>query len=385
MTFFAAQQGTIRSIDQLTLQPATASLKTSVLTAKISVTARQGTITSAQVNAIPGRVKTGAKVGTKASEAYSEGAEKVVAPATPAMFQDLMAWLLPQQMNTQTVASGDGVETLAAASVQGKKPASAVRKTATATVVKAAGDGGATKLVEDAKAALAVMPATRAAAGVAAVSSAVLAPAPLSGPAHFSASAVLNDAISGSRVLAMSDAKADHAEIGSFSAVDVHGPRGDLHVEGEAKVFAATPGVLEVGIPSGTHGWLRVRAEVGNEGEINASLVTRSAGAAEELHKELPSISAFLTSEQVGISTVVVHAAERGAGAHASAMSFGGGGSGQQNQREQRAAQFSGTELDPLISRSDFPLLRAGDGWSGFAFPAALYANREGGWLSIRV
>ena len=96
----------------------------------------------------------------------------------------------------------------------------------------------------------------------------------------------------------------------------------------EVKTLAATPNLLEVGIESGTHGWLRVRAELGQTGEVTASMVASSAGQADTLRRELPAMSTYLAGESVGVSSLVVNATGAAAGAQDAAMSLGAGAQG---------------------------------------------------------
>jgi len=87
------------------------------------------------------------------------------------------------------------------------------------------------------------------------------------------------------------------------------------------RTLLATPTTLEVGVQSGTQGWLRIRAEVGGPGEVNASLTAASSGAREALHSQLPALNAFLHSEQIAATATVAGGGHGGA-------AFGGGGSG---------------------------------------------------------
>ena len=87
-------------------------------------------------------------------------------------------------------------------------------------------------------------------------------------------------------------------------------------------MFEASSGVLEVGVANSTHGWLRVRAEVDEGGAVVAQVLATNAVAAEGLHKELPALSAFLAHEQVGVSSLVVHAPANAAGAQDAALNF---------------------------------------------------------------
>jgi hypothetical protein len=88
---------------------------------------------------------------------------------------------------------------------------------------------------------------------------------------------------------------------------DVH-PMLAMPSDGIPQTLTATPNALEVGIQDGTHGWLRVRAEMTNGGSVNASVSVTSPAAQEMLHRELPSLTAYLQEEKVAVNTVVVHA-----------------------------------------------------------------------------
>ena len=64
------------------------------------------------------------------------------------------------------------------------------------------------------------------------------------------------------------------------------------------RTLSASPTALEVGIPDGTHGWLKVRAEMADGGVVNASVSAASPASQEMLHRELPSLTAYLQSER---------------------------------------------------------------------------------------
>lgn len=386
MIGIAPQEGRARSAEQPAVPGATASLQKISSDGKSSVKAAPGLISSGVKNAIPGRLKAGTKQCAKTSDTQSEGVERASGPVAPIAFQDLMACLIPKATHTQTDSRCDGHKTLAP-TLQGGKPTGTTRKAEGApTGPKCDEDGSAAKLGGDAKP-MTLEPSETGCvpAGSASLAAGVLASAASKEPAPWSIPTVLNHVTQSSPVSANSDVKIVRAETVPFHSVDDHEVRGDMRRVDESAILSATPGVLEVGISSGTHGWLRVRAEVGVEGQITASLVTQRAGAAEVLNKELPSISAFLASEQVGISHVVVHAAESAAGAQNAATGFGGAASGQHSQREPRTGQLSAPELDPLLSMDALRSLRAREGWNGFGVPAALFASGGGGWLSVRV
>lgn len=153
----------------------------------------------------------------------------------------------------------------------------------------------------------------------------------------------------------------------------------------EVKTLAATPNLLEVGIDGGTHGWLRVRAELGQSGEVTASMVAGSASQADTLRRELSAMSTYLAGESVGVSSLVVNAAGAAAGAQDAAMSLGTGaqGSGGDGRAPQGSvgAQGGGTDGGGRGSLEE----SAGLEFGGAELPAAMYANGSGNWLSVRV
>jgi len=111
---------------------------------------------------------------------------------------------------------------------------------------------------------------------------------------------------------------------GSFSdTASAAAQLGDPH-----RTLLATPTSLEVGVQSGSQGWLRIRAEVGGPGEVNASLTAASSGAREALHSQLPALNAFLHSEQMSVTTTVSERAALAAGAGQGGTAWGSGGLG---------------------------------------------------------
>jgi hypothetical protein len=150
---------------------------------------------------------------------------------------------------------------------------------------------------------------------------------------------------------------------------------------GEAKTLVSTPSVLEVGITGGAHGWLRVRAELEQTGEVTASLMASSAASADALHKQLGAMSAYLKSEVVGVSSLAVTAPEKsggtqGLGAQANSANpgaAGGSGAGSSSQQRgnsnEKATPWAGLEAD----------------YASQAVPAALLGTGVGGWLNVRV
>ena len=110
-----------------------------------------------------------------------------------------------------------------------------------------------------------------------------------------------------------------------------------MQARDEARVFEASTHALEVGFASGTHGWLRVRAELdpGGRGRGTGGRGQRGRGGGPAT-RNCRRFRPYLAHEQVGVSTLVVNAAERGAGTQdagaGEAFGFGAGhGSGRGN------------------------------------------------------
>jgi hypothetical protein len=172
-----------------------------------------------------------------------------------------------------------------------------------------------------------------------------------------------------------------HTEAVAAAAAPVDSP--------DVQTLVATQKVLEIGVASDSHGWLRVRAQVDSAGEISAAVVATSAGAAEGLHRELPAISAYLAGEQVGLSSLVVHAAGSlaatqdamygsASGAGAGAESSGGPSAGKDSNQAASnplpaasGDSAEGADLDVVTAMS--------------SLPSAVFSNGTGSWLSVRV
>jgi hypothetical protein len=109
------------------------------------------------------------------------------------------------------------------------------------------------------------------------------------------------------------------AELRSGAASSAEGAVSTGH-----QVMAAGPGRLDIGVFDGTHGWLRIRAELGAGGAVNASL-TASAPAHEALRAAVPEMASYLQSEAVNVSRIAVHRVAE----NSSSMSLPPGGSQQ--------------------------------------------------------
>lgn len=168
------------------------------------------------------------------------------------------------------------------------------------------------------------------------------------------------------------------------------------------RTLLATPTALEVGVPSGTQGWLRIRAEVSGSGEVNASLSTASSAATETLHTQLPALNAFLHSEQIAATTTVLNREDDRAiypqldrTTIASGNSSGGeglsgsggspfqGGSHNNDRQASDRLPSNGKPLTLNASASDSPGLSLG---AGVSATDGIGNNKESGrWLNVRV
>jgi hypothetical protein len=174
----------------------------------------------------------------------------------------------------------------------------------------------------------------------------------------------------------------------ALTAHPVHTPQSDspvsrtIYAPGEHGTISATPTALEVGVPGGTHGWLKVRAEMGGDGGVHASMSSNSAAGTEALRRELPQLTSYLHQEQVRVSSVVVHtphsAAEfssqtsgdgRGQAMNGGSPDAHSGDTGRSGHGASHSqARMSQTPLGP---EADGDLLPGGFGSAG-------------GWLSVR-
>lgn len=152
------------------------------------------------------------------------------------------------------------------------------------------------------------------------------------------------------------------------------------------RTLSATPTALEVGIPDGTHGWLKVRAEMTDGGVVNASVSAASSASQEMLHRELPSLTAYLQTEKVAVNSVVVHPTV-GTGTDSRGYSAGteSGASGQTPQGsneggEQRQSSVN-ADAEATEDVSSYQESR-GVGEDG-TLPLTVYEG-GGSWLSVR-
>jgi hypothetical protein len=156
---------------------------------------------------------------------------------------------------------------------------------------------------------------------------------------------------------------------------------GTVSADGMPRMITATPTTLEVGIPNGTHGWLKVRAEMA-DGGINASVSAATSAGQEMLHRELPSLTAYLQQEKVAVNTVVIHTAAAGTlESRSSTASMDGRSGSQTPQKNNEGGEQLGNGGRATASRADEVVRYPETGEDGL-LPLATYAG--GSWLSVR-
>jgi hypothetical protein len=169
---------------------------------------------------------------------------------------------------------------------------------------------------------------------------------------------------------------------------------------------------LEVGVASGTHGWVKVRAEMTGNGAVNASLTGGSSIAANRLREDLPALSSYLQAEKVQVNGLNVHMVLPGAAAFSSetissnmssdrsgydgsgvlAGSADGGAAGGRSQ-QQDGQGTSGVPIpigseDALETQpdrtSDLAMFEHGVGLGGKVNLPSVEYGIGGGWLNVR-
>ena len=155
-------------------------------------------------------------------------------------------------------------------------------------------------------------------------------------------------------------------------------------MDGAPRMLMATPTSLEVGIQNGTHGWLRVRAEMTDGGVVNASVSAASSAGQEMLHRELPALTAYLQEEKVAVNAVIVHAPSvAGADTRSSSGTDGAGGQTPQrsNEGEGQHQNLRKATLNDTDETMTYRRLHGAD--EDGSLPLAAHAG-GGSWLSVR-
>lgn len=148
------------------------------------------------------------------------------------------------------------------------------------------------------------------------------------------------------------------------------------------RTLEATSTSLEVGVANGTQGWLKIRAEMTDGGVVNASVTATTSAGQEMLHRELPSLTAYLQQEQIGVGSVVLHAT-----AAAGSQEFSGGM--ERDAGREQMQQSGGREGESQQDASGTTFSDSGDayvqgGVSGIAELTTSTVYAGGSWLSVR-
>jgi len=155
-------------------------------------------------------------------------------------------------------------------------------------------------------------------------------------------------------------------------------------MDGAPRMLGATPTSLEVGIQNGTHGWLKVRAEMTDGGVVNASVSAASSAGQEMLHRELPALTAYLQEEKVAVNAVAVHGPSS-AGTDARSFSGTDGAGGQTPQRsnggEDQHQNLKKATLNGSDEAMTYRSLHGVD--EDGSLPLAAFVS-GGSWLSVR-
>lgn len=117
------------------------------------------------------------------------------------------------------------------------------------------------------------------------------------------------------------------------------------------RIFNATASMIEVGMASGPHGWLKIRAEMTDAGTVKAAIASSSMAEQEMLHRDLPLLSNFLEQERIPVSSLVVHQTTLSSGIGAG-LGDGGGTAGHsrgENAGNQDKLQNFGNANDLVV------------------------------------
>ena len=78
----------------------------------------------------------------------------------------------------------------------------------------------------------------------------------------------------------------------------------------EAAAGATSTKLLEVGMESGSNGWLKGACGVGQRRRCLGLAHRNSGNAAEALHKDLPALTAYLKEQALTVNSLVIHRAD---------------------------------------------------------------------------
>ena len=142
------------------------------------------------------------------------------------------------------------------------------------------------------------------------------------------------------------------------------------------QVISVSPSRLEVGVTNGSHGWLKVRAEL-NDGVVTAHLSSATPVGEAMLHREVGALQTFLREEQIPLRSISVTPGREGL----IQSSTDSGGSGREAEGEAR--KYAGS-VERMGGHGDPP----DDSWvwdqDGGSFTLSGLNPGAGNWLSVR-
>jgi hypothetical protein len=151
------------------------------------------------------------------------------------------------------------------------------------------------------------------------------------------------------------------------------------------RMLSSTPTTLEVGIQNGTHGWLKVRAEMTEGGLVNASVSATSTAGQEMLHRELPALTAYLQGEKIAVNALAVNPQTLHGGGLRDTPTGTDGSGGQPSQRSNEGGEqqrYSGkAAVDSSNESMTYRGLYEVNEDESLATTASISG---GGWLSVR-
>jgi len=151
------------------------------------------------------------------------------------------------------------------------------------------------------------------------------------------------------------------------------------------KTLQATPATLEVGVVDGSRGWLKIRAEMADGGGVNASLSTASSSGQDILHKELPSLTAYLQSEHIAVNRVIIQPTPA---TISDPRAFAGGmnndGREQSRQSGNQGGENRQNASSTALGRLEQPRISGISESKGDELFSSFPYSSGGNWLSVR-
>jgi len=157
---------------------------------------------------------------------------------------------------------------------------------------------------------------------------------------------------------------------------------GGASLDGTHRTLMATPTSLEVGVVDGSHGWLKIRAEMSDGGVVNASLSTATSSGQEMLHRELPALTAYLQSERVAVNNVAIQSTTT----REFERSMNGEAQGQTPQSGRQGGESKQEPANVVAGRAENEtryIGKNGIGADGLLSPVSHFGG--GSWLNVRV